>query len=159
MRNGHGGILSRPAGPRGKMPAMFPLPLPIRLNPSRHLRVLWLLTLLLALVAIWLADLATGWRALVSGALLVGGFQLLRVETPLDLRCKADGQLEMRVADEWRVVAVDEASMALPVLTVLRYHHDGHWRARVVLADSLPAEDYRRFRVWLRWRARLGAPT
>ena len=72
---------------------------------------------------------------------------------PVILRCCPDGGLEVRDGPEWGKVQVHPQSTVLPWLVVLRYRPQAgqRWRAWVILADSLPAEDFRRLRVWLKW--------
>lgn len=131
---------------------MFPLPLVVTLAPSRVLRVLLWLLHGLAAVAVLIADLPPLWQA---GLLLALGGSLLwharQTTPPLVLRGKADGSLERRSDDTWLRVELSASSTVLPRLTVLHIKEQGSRRHLVILPDSLPAEDFRRLRVWLRW--------
>ena len=55
---------------------------------------------------------------------------------------------------EWQEAALLDTSFVAPYLTVLNLQPKRSWFARhvVVAPDSVPAEDFRRLRVWLRWR-------
>lgn len=65
-----------------------------------------------------------------------------------------EGEIEVRdAAGAWRVGTLREGSFVAPWLTIVRWRAQG---ARfdgsiVLLPDMLPAEDFRRVRVWLRW--------
>lgn len=140
---------------------MFALPLPVRLQPSRRLRLLTLAVHLPALSAVWLADLDAGLQIALSGLVLASAlWSGLRPQISVELRCKADGGLEIRQGADWLAAQVGVASVVLPGLTLLRYQPAGMRRGQtlVILADSLAEGDFRRFRVWLRWRARLAGP-
>jgi len=131
---------------------MYPLPLVVTLKPSRRLRQGLLALHLLAAAAVLLADLPPLWQA---GLLPVLGVSLLwharRAAPPLVLRGKADGSLEVRRDDEWRPLELAPSSTVLPLLTVLHFKEADARRHLVILPDSLPPEDFRRLRVWLRW--------
>lgn len=132
------------------------LPLLITVAPSRRQRAATL-----GLHA--LAGLALAWAhlpmpALSFGAALVLASAAMRLLSPLPrvLRCDRDGSLHQRDGDTWRPLTLLPSSMVLPALTVL---HVGDGRRRstiVILSDSLPPEDFRRLRIWLRWLARVG---
>lgn len=131
---------------------MFPLPLVVGIAPSRQLRAALGMLHLLAAVAVLLADLPPPWQA---AAIVALGASLLshwrRTAPPLVLRGKADGTLELRRDGEWLPVELAASSTVLPVLTVLHLKTGESRRHVVVLPDSLPPEDFRRLRVWLRW--------
>ncbi len=131
-------------------------PLPLRCQPSRSLLGILLGLHLLAAAALFLAGLPDWARWAGVLTLAVGAaFQLRRQETT-ELRLEPDGSLLLRSGeDEWRPAAVLAQTSVSPWLSVLRYRLEGEGRARslAVLPDSLPADDFRRLRVWLRWRA------
>lgn len=140
---------------------MFPLPLRVTLHPSRQLRR-WLAALHLAAGgALWLADLPVVWQGAGTTLLFASLLYYRRPEAPVTLRGKEDGSLEIRRDGDWEQIELLADSLVLPVLTVLRYQFPGKCRARtlVVLADSLPGEDFRRLRVWLRLKAQPINPT
>jgi toxin CptA len=137
----------------------------VRLRPSRQLTLLlcaghagaaglswaapipWWLSLVLSSAA--LASLAFGLRlhAWRSAPEAVVGFEL---------RPDGSGAIENR-RGRWREVAVLGSSFVSPLLTILNLRvagARGH-RSLVVTPDALGADEFRRLRVWLRWR---GAP-
>lgn len=73
----------------------------------------------------------------------------------LKLRCRPAGALDLWVADDWEELHLLADTLVLPWCVVLSYQRLG-WRrteTRVFLPDSLNGNDFRRFRVWLRYRA------
>ncbi len=132
---------------------MFPLPLRVTLNPSRQLR-LWLAGLhMVAGFALWLADLPMTWQGAGTVLLAASLAYYRRPGTPVTLRGKSDGSLEIQREGDWEQIELLPDSLVLPALTVLRYRVAGQrWvRTLLVLADSLPWEDFRRLRVWVCW--------
>ncbi|OQA33941.1 MAG: hypothetical protein BWY57_00849 [Betaproteobacteria bacterium ADurb.Bin341] len=71
------------------------------------------------------------------------------------LRLLADGRLECccRGDRQFSEAQLLPGAMVHPLLTVIRLQCKGKTHAVVLLPDSAPAEDRRRLRVWLRWRA------
>lgn len=132
---------------------MFPLPLTITVAPSGYL--LWGLLALhgLALAAAWLAQLPMPVKIALSALLITSAsWRLGRRGTPVRLRCDKDGQLSLHADDAWRPVTLAAPPVLLPVLTILRPRMaDRKTRPLLILPDSLPEEDFRRLRVWLRW--------
>ena len=135
---------------------MFPLPLALSPRPSRRLRVIVAGLHLLALYALWLADLPAAAHAGGAALLLASLGLALRPQPALDLRCGRRGDLAVRRGETWQPAAECEVPLLLPGLTLLRYRVAAGRRreTRAILADSLPAEDFRRLRVWLKWRLR-----
>ncbi len=105
--------------------------------------------------------LGVPWPPALQGAVAVGlglsawvGWR--RCAPPVStLRLLADGRLEVQAASRAPVVAADLAPYAVvhPWLTVLRLRVEGRGLTLIVVADSLLPDDFRRLRVWLRWRA------
>ncbi len=132
---------------------MFPLPLLVTVQPSRRLRR-WLAALHLAAgTALWLADLPTAWQGAGTALLALDMLRNRRPGETVTLRCKKEGALEILADGEWQPAHLAPDSLVLPGLTVLRYQTQGQRRFKtlVLLGDSLPGEDFRRLRVWLRW--------
>lgn len=134
---------------------MFPLPLTVTLSPSRHLRWAILALHALALAATWLARLPAPLQPVLSGLLgmsVIGHWY--RRQAPTSLRCGKDGQLSQRMGNEWTPVELAAPPIVMPTLTLLRLRVPGQKRPRplLILPDSLPAQDFRRLRVWLRWK-------
>jgi toxin CptA len=133
---------------------MFPLPLVVTIGDSRRLRLFLATSHVCCAVAIFLAALPPlfQWAGM---ALLI--FSLIYYWHPaleVRLRGDRDGNLEIWHDKQWRAVRLAGSSVVLPGCTVLRIASENRWLNRnlVVLPDSLPADDFRRLRVWLRWR-------
>ena len=137
---------------------MFPLPLVVTVQPSRRLRLALAALHLFAVTAIWYATLPPMAQSAISVALFFSLFRYLRPSASLTLRCGTGGVLEILHGSDWKTAALHPQSTVLPGIAVLRYKpaDERRWLARVILADSLSRDDFRRLRVWLRW---LGAKT
>ena len=137
---------------------MFPLPLLIESRPSSLARVLLVLLHLAALAALFLTELPnfvqlTG--VVILGASLAAG----RRPTPQRvLRAHRDGKLEIRRDSTWKPLVLQADSVALPWLILLRWREGQHHHRLALPADALSRDDHRRLRVWLRWKAVIGAP-
>jgi hypothetical protein len=135
---------------------VFPLPLVITVAPSRRLRIGLALLHLVALAALWLADLPTAWQTAGSVLLALSLAAHGRSHEALALRGTRNGRLEIRRDDHWLPATQFSAKLLLPFLVLL---HIGlpvpsSPRYLIVLPDSLPREDFRRLRVWIRWLGR-----
>lgn len=124
--------------------------------PSRMHRYVIVVLHLTAAVAVFIADLP--WPVRWAIWTVVGAHLYFiwpaRAETCID--CGDQGGLRIRVGEDWREVSVMAGSTALPALTVLRWQgaDDGSRGTLCVWPDSMPGDDRRRLRVWLRWAAR-----
>ena len=132
-------------------------------QPSRSLLVLYLLTLALAIAALWLAEIPL-WAAL-SGSLLclahaawvLPGQILLSSDTAIiGLRHDAGGWQVRTRSGEWQPVQLRRDSLALPLAVILRFRIAGEWRVRglCILPDALDATTHRRLRVRLKFSRR-----
>lgn len=137
---------------------MFPLPLLIEPRPSSLARMLLLILHLAALAALFLAelpDLARWAGVVLLGASLAAG----RRPTPQQvLRAHQDGRLEIRRDSTWKPLVLQADSVALPGLILLRWQEGRRNHSLVLPGDALSPQDHRRLRLWLRWKARIGAP-
>ncbi|HNQ04740.1 MAG TPA: hypothetical protein PKH69_09015 [Thiobacillaceae bacterium] len=133
---------------------MFPLPLVITVGPSTRLRLLLTGLHLLAAMALWLAALPLALQTSGSLLLALGLARHLRGAHGVTLRGNEKGQLEIRAGQTWHALHDTRVHLLSPGLTLLRFENPGNARARnlLVLPDSMPAEDYRRLRVWLQWK-------
>ena len=134
----------------------------IDLRPSRQLA----LVLALAYAAAAGASLLPGLPLPAGGALLLGlaascvhavrGRALLRAASSvIGLKMEEDGRLWVRTAGEgWSSATLLDSTFVNPWLTVVSVATRGRHRAHhaVILTDSMAAEDFRKLRVWLRWR-------
>lgn len=129
--------------------------LTLTLQPSRWLkRAVWAL-LGLAVLAIMLAALPA-WAQWGGLALLgIVAFRR-RAQGALRLQCQADGGLSlMPEGVVWRPVALLPGSVVNPWLTVIRYRDETSNKtgSLLILPDSLDEDDFRRLRIWLKWKA------
>lgn len=91
------------------------------------------------------------WAALASSLMIC----LIRAH-PRELSLEPDGRLGILDGDGTFVRgSVARASRVLGWLTVLLVLTDQGRRALVILPDSLDRDQYRKLRVWLKWRASL----
>jgi toxin CptA len=134
----------------------------LRLRPSRRLAVLLLALHFAALAALAALTFALWIRIVLAVALMAGLVRALRRSALLrsgdavvELSCGEDGRLGCAQRDGARFDAeVLPQTAVYAAAVLLRAKPAGARRARsvVVLPDSLAAEDFRRLRVWLRWR-------
>jgi toxin CptA len=131
-------------------------PIIIGLRRSRFLAV----GIALVLSAALLAVLQLPWTPVLKGllaAVLLGlawraGSEVMC--SRLQLRLDADGVLAIAgEGGEFLPAALQPAATVHPWLTVFRIRIDGRQRRVFVLPDSLNRQDFRRLRVWLKWRA------
>jgi len=130
----------------------------MRLRPSRIVRAALVTTGLLALAAIALADLPIYGRLFAALVVIALTLQASRTSLPLALKLHPDGLLEWRdAASPWQPASLLARSAVSPWLCLLACRAEGGGRARnlAILPDSLDADDFRRLRVWLRWRAKV----
>ena len=128
--------------------------LPVHLKPSPRLLVIQSLAHLVAAGAVLAANLP---RWLAAVCLLLVGASLARVRRPLQvssLVLGGDGAIEIVGADGTTSEAVVHPhTLVLAFLVVLLYRQQGRLRSMALLGDSLPEEDFRQLRLWLRWRS------
>lgn len=128
--------------------------LTLAVQPSHWLkRAIWALTGLAA-VALMLAELPLWLQGLGLALLMYVTFRG-QGQGGVHLQCQADGSLAMRREEEWRPVALLPGSIVNPWLSTIRYRSETGKRAGtlVLLPDSLAEDDFRRLRVWLKWKA------
>jgi toxin CptA len=136
--------------------------LTIAVGPSRRLAGLLVSMHGFAAAMFWLSPLPL-WLAISLMPLFAGsawhtlrrdGFRTLR-HSLIALRLDADCRCEFQTrAGAWHEAALLGSSFVSPYLTVLNLHSEGGRFARhlVILPDAVNAEDFRRLRVWLKWR-------
>ena len=132
---------------------MFPLPLVVTVGPQRLLGTALTGLHGLAVAALWLAQLPISLQGACTVALLLSLWHYCKPRAPLGLRCHKDGKLEMKSGGGWILLTLEAPPVLLPWLTVLRYRQSAEKLpdSLVITPDALPAEDFRRLRVWLRW--------
>lgn len=136
--------------------------LTIAVGPSRRLAGLLAGMHGFAAVLFWLAPLPH-WLAVLLMAVLLGsawhtlrrdGFRSLRhslIALRLDDDCRCEFQTR---AGAWHEASLLGSSFVAPHLTVLNLKPAGGRLVKhlVILPDAVDAEDFRRLRVWLKWR-------
>lgn len=132
----------------------------IPLRASRFRVVLVMVAHVLAVTALWRADLGLAYRLVLLAAVLASLVWSMRRRVLPVLRCLADGSLETGHGDTWTPATVQPETVVLPWFVALRYRKPDrrHDDILAVFPDMLPADDFRRLRVWLKWRAATGAP-
>ncbi|MHB1621159.1 MAG: protein YgfX [Sulfuricella sp.] len=136
--------------------------LTIVVGPSRRLAGLLVGMHGFAAAMVWLAPLPH-WLAVLLMPVLLGsawhtlrrdGFRTLR-HSLIGLRLDADCCCEFQTrAGVWHEAVLLGSSFVAPHLTVLNLKPAGGRRVKhmVILPDAVDAEDFRRLRVWLKWR-------
>ena len=132
----------------------------VTLAPSRLAAAIVLLAGFLTLVLIAATPVGRVWQAGLAFLVAAGTFEaVLRVAwhrgpfAATGLLLDSQGALQVRDArGRWRSGRVRSGAFVAPWLTIVRWRTDGGWldRTVLVLPDMLPAEPYRRLRVWLR---------
>jgi hypothetical protein len=138
------------------------LPLSIDIAPSRRLVFVMVCAHALALLAVTTLTFAMPLRAALGLLVLVSlQFVLchLRSQPVVRLFLGIKGELEIEETIDSKVGARETAEILpettlFPGLILLAWRSNGQRHVRVVLADSTGADDLRRLRVWLGWRAR-----
>lgn len=139
------------------------LPITIRLRRSFVLGAGLAITQLLAVIALVLPLWPTPAKVLLLSGLAVSAALCWRSWSPeINRLCLfGDGRLECGLAcgEEGLVEAtLLPGATVHPWLTVVRLQLGGRRRVLVLLPDSMKAADFRRLRVWLRWRAGFSVP-
>lgn len=136
--------------------------LTIAVGPSRRLAGLLVGMHGFAVVMFWLAPLPHWLAALLMPLFIGSAWHTLRRDgfrtqqgSLIALRLDADGRCEFQTrTGAWREAALLGSSFVAPYLTVLNLKPAGGRLVKhlVILPDAVDAEDFRRLRVWLKWR-------
>jgi toxin CptA len=131
--------------------------LTIEIGASRRLTYVVAAIHLLAVGAVLLAELSWSSRAplILSLAMSMGFYLKTWPSRKVKLRCRADGGLGLRGAEDWDEARLLPDTLVLPWCGILRYQRSGRRRPEtcIILPDSLNGDDFRRLRVWLKFRA------
>lgn len=134
---------------------MFPSPLTLTIMPSAYLGRGLVALHVLALTATWMAQLS--WIVQVIVSLLLVGKATLNQRRQISIntiRCSKEGQLSLITGSgdrlPLRLVAIP---LLLPDVVMLRFRTtSSQWpKTLLLISGSLPGQDFRRFRIWLRW--------
>ncbi len=132
------------------------LPVVIAVRSSRRWRALLWGAHVVAIASVLPIDLA--WAVRFCLMVLIG-FSLYRTLTrpqqitQLSLGAKGELALETKVGAGGTAMILPETAV-LPGMIVLALRVEGKRTPLVLMADALDPGDYRRFRVWLNWRAK-----
>jgi toxin CptA len=134
------------------------LPITIGLRRSRFLDVFIALSALLASGAVLAFSRSTLIQAtILSSTFLLGALALRRMRLPiLAVRLEQSGDISLWLTadNEFHAAEILPGATVHPWLTVLRLKTDNELpQMLIVTVDSLNALDFRRLRVFLRWRA------
>lgn len=137
----------------------------LSLRPSWSLAGLLLALHGMALACLVPLEIALWIKLAIVAALAAGlvpalyGTALLRsADAVVELELRDDGSLQIARRDGTRFDAEVLAATAVyapAVLLRVKAAAGGRSRSIVVFPDTLPAQDLRRLRVWLRWRAQV----
>ena len=132
-------------------------PITIGLHRSRFVDGILLVSTVIGLLALAFASWSLVTSCLLAVVTLLATFSAVRALTPRirALRIAEDGRVSCLVVgeSEFSPVRLLPGATAHPWLAVMRLAHaEGKW-LMVVAPDSAVPEDFRRLRVWLRWRA------
>jgi toxin CptA len=125
------------------------------LRPSRLLAGALILAHAMALAAAWIS--LSGWMRYLAGAAILASLSACLVQRrlrPLSLELHDDGRASWKNREgKWHEGGLGRNNFVSAVLVVLELELGGNGRKWVVLmGDSTSPEDFRRLRVWLRWR-------
>ncbi len=136
--------------------------LTIAVGPSRRLAGLLVGMHGFAAAMLWLVPLPHWFAALLMPVFLGSAWHTLRRDgfrtlprSLMALRLDADCRCEFQTrAGAWHEAALLGSSFVAPYLTVLNLKPAGGRLAKhlVIFPDAVDAEDFRRLRVWLKWR-------
>ena len=132
------------------------------LGTSRILATILLMGHIAVAVTLVWVDIAVVFRMLIVAILLVSLVYELRsaalrlgAEAVMKLRIDRDNTLSVQLrSGVWYPCEVLGSTCVTSSLTVLNLRWGGRRRIRsvTILPDTMAADDYRRLRVWLRWR-------
>lgn len=126
----------------------------VSIKPSPRLLLVQLLAHTVAAGAV-LASAIAPWVAALLLLLVGASLARQRGSIPVaGLLLHGDGRCETVGADGTASeVVIHPHTLVLAFLIVLLYRQDGRLRSLTLLGDSLPEEDFRQLRLWLRWRS------
>lgn len=138
-------------------------PIIIGLHRSRFLDGALIVTTLVAIGVVLALPYSTIIRLLIALLIAIASYHSWRKLRPTlsAIRLERAGQILVSEAGstDFLEVELTPGATVHPWLTVVRLQIvSGKGRVLIVLADSLRTEDFRRLRVFLRWRAKFSSP-
>ncbi len=132
---------------------MYSLPLiAVVGNSPRRLAIL-IAAHLAAAGAIFIAAISPMAQAAGLIALSLSMAYYSRPSPPVRLRGNQDGTLDVWLQDHWEAAQVGGDSVIWPNYLIVRLGFPNQrWRNLLIASDSMPAPDFRRLLIWLRWR-------
>ncbi|MCU0812571.1 MAG: hypothetical protein MUE59_16370 [Thiobacillaceae bacterium] len=132
--------------------------IPLHIGLRRSHLLSWLLVLLHVLAAgsLFLAPWPAVLRYALMALVVLSAWHTLQPSTIVGLRLGENGELGFLSPDgDFQPVTVQPDSAVFSWLIVLRVREAGQGRLHslALLLDSMPAEQFRLLRLWLRWRA------
>lgn len=134
----------------------------ISVSPSVRLAVALCLMHLIAAGLVWLVPTPALGKGVVTLAIAFSLIYFLARDAALHaasaivaLELKDNGGIAFRTRDgTWVESELSGSSYVSPALSVVVLHPRGRGRTRraIILADSVDARDFRRLRMWMRWR-------
>jgi len=139
-------------------------PLQVDLKPSLKLAGLLLVAHVLALAAVWMSlagwpQVLVGFGVLLSGAGCLAEVLQRSPRAAVSLELQEDGGASWRDRNgRWHEGRLGSDHFVSAAFIVLGLDPTGRGRKWLVITDdSASPEDFRRLRVWLRWRRELGS--
>jgi len=134
----------------------------VRLQPSYYLAVLLCLAHAAAGLVLWPLVLPLGVKAAIAALLIVSLIYYLRKDALLTAH---DAVVALTLTDEMSCILIARSGQSVacglldstfvaPYLTVISLHPVERFfmRSVVILPDSMDAEEFRKLRIWLRWK-------
>ena len=141
-------------------PGKFPLPLVIEIRDSRLLRLFLMNAHLAGIGALFFAALPPISQWSVAVLLTISLILHFRPRSNIRLRGDEEGKLKVWRQGKWQPTRIANSSVVWSFCVVLHLTiaNQRRFRSLVILPDSLPETDFRRLRVWLRWRLKHESP-
>jgi len=129
------------------------LPLIAVVGNSRRRLAILIAAHLAAAGAIFIAAISPMAQAAGLIALSLSMAYHSRPSPPVRLRGNQDGTLDVWRQDHWEVAQVAGDSVIWPKYLIVRIgFRNQRPRNLLIASDSMPAQDFRRLLIWLRWR-------
>lgn len=134
---------------------MFPSPLTVEVGSSRQLRLFLAVAHTCSAASILLADAPFLFQVASLFVLGISFGIYLREPSTVRLRGEQSGIFQIWQEGKWQFAQISGSSVFRPGFMVLRTTIADRPRLinLIIMSDSMPEDDFRRLRVWLRWRS------